>query len=265
MVCAGALIAVSSAFGATSPLDGVYSEMYNLQFEQAHKSVAEYERAHPEDPMGPVTDAAAYLFSEFDRLHILQSEFFTDDANFRTKERLDPDPAVKQRFDAALDRARELCGRILAHSPGDANAQFATIMRMGLDSDYQALIEKKYLASLREMNNGRMLAEQLVAHHPQYYDAYLAIGVENYMLSLKPAPIRWLLRLGGAETNQQEGLAKLRLTAEKGHYLAPFARLLLAVAALRNHDREHARALLAGLVREFPSNRLYKRELARLS
>ena len=85
------------------------------------------------------------------------------------------------------------------------------------------------------------------------------------MLSIKPLPVRWILRLAGAQTDRAFGLEKLRLTAEKGHYLAPFARLLLAVAALRDHDAARASELLAGLTREFPRNRLYAQELARLS
>jgi hypothetical protein len=90
------------------------------------------------------------------------------------------------------------------------------------------------------------------------------VGVENYLLGLNVAPIRWLLRLGGAETDKAQGLEKLRLTAQKGRYFAPYARLLLAVAALRDKDRGTTRELLEGLSREFPQNELYRKELARL-
>ena len=84
------------------------------------------------------------------------------------------------------------------------------------------------------------------------------------MLSLKPMAVRWLLRLGGARTDKIEGIRKLRLTAEKGHYLLPYARLLLAVAALRDQNTAEARQILQDLVREFPRNQLYKAELERL-
>ena len=56
--------------------------------------------------------------------------------------------------------------------------------------------------------------------------------------------MRWLLRIGGAQTDKEIGLERLRLTAEKGHYLQPYARLLLAVAALRDHRNDRARKLL---------------------
>lgn len=114
------------------------------------------------------------------------------------------------------------------------------------------------------MKAGRILAEKLISQDPSYYDAYLAIGVENYLLGVTAAPVRWILRMTGAETNKDQGIANLRLTAEKGHYLAPYARLLLAVAVLRDHDRNTARTLLNGLSREFPKNNLYQRELDRI-
>jgi hypothetical protein len=100
---------------------------------------------------------------------------------------------------------------------------------------------------------------------PTCYDAYIAVGVENYLLSLKPAPVRWLLHLAGAQTDKETGLEKLRITAAKGHYLMPYARMLLAVAALRDHDSQQAKTLLEGLSREFPHNRLYASELAKLN
>ncbi len=84
------------------------------------------------------------------------------------------------------------------------------------------------------------------------------------MLGLNPAPVRWLLRLYGAETDKDQGIKHLQLTAEKGHYLLPLARLLLAVAALREKDRAGARKLLANLAEGFPRNQLYRRELSRL-
>ena len=66
------------------------------------------------------------------------------------------------------------------------------------------------------------------------------------------------------ETDKESGIQKLQLTATKGHYLLPFARLLLAVAALRDKDRNQAKELLQNLAQEFPNNQLYRRELSRL-
>jgi tetratricopeptide (TPR) repeat protein len=247
------------AFAGTS-LDDGYREMYNLDFMAAHSTFAEYQKLHPSDPMGPVSDAAAYLFSELDRLHVLQSEFFTHDQHFVTDHKLVPDPLARRRFDEALDAA----ARLAAQDPNNENSMFASVMRSGLRSNYMALIEKRYGSSLGEMKAGRVLAEKLLTRNPEYADAWLAVGVENYMLSIKAAPLRFFLRLSGAQTDRETGLEKLRITAAKGRYLAPFARLMLAVAAMRDNKRADAAELLRGLVREYPRNYLYAQELTRL-
>jgi hypothetical protein len=257
----------AAVFGAdltsATSLDEGYRQMYNLQFKDAHRTFHQFEQANPDDALGPASDAAAYLFSEFDRLHILQSEFFTDDQDFVRAHKLTPDAQVKRNFDAALDRARSLATPAGDASP-DSDALFAEVLVHGLQSDYLALIEKRYLPALSDTKQARTLAEQLLSERPGYYDAYLAIGVENYLLSLKPAPVRWFLRVTGAQTDRQEGLEKLRLTAEKGHYLLPFARLLLAVAALRDKDHTAARKELGWLSEQFPDNHLFRAELAKI-
>jgi hypothetical protein len=242
-------------------LEEVYRFMYNLQFDAAHQATLEWERANPANPLGPAADAAANLFAEFDRLHILQSEFFAQDSNFLTVHQLAPDPRRKQEFDQAIDQTRKLAASAPAADP---DALFAQVLASGLNSDYLALIEKRNFAALNETKLARAAADKLLARRPDYYDAYLAVGVENYLLSLKPAPVRWLLRLSGSETDKQEGLQKLRLTAEKGHYLLPFARLLLAVAALRDKDLEVARRELGWLTVQFPANHLFREELSKV-
>jgi hypothetical protein len=176
-----------------------------------------------------------------------------------------PDAGVRGSFEQALKNGRQLANRKLAHSPQDHDAMFANVLRIGLHADYQALIEKRCVASLDDIKAGRLLAQQLVAADPAYYDAYLAIGVENYLLSQRTAPLRWLLRMNGAQTDKEEGIRNLRITAERGRYLLPFARLLLAVAALRDGDREQAATILRNLTREFPDNRLYAQELSKLA
>lgn len=252
------------ALGQPDLLDRGFRQMYNLQFAEAHVTFGEWERTHPSDPMGPVADAAAFLFAEFDRLRILQAEFFTDDAGFLNGQRPAPDSSVKKRFEDALGRSERMSATALARNSNDATALFADVLRLGLHADYLGLVEKNYWESLRLMKAGRIRAEQLLAAHPTCYDAYVAVGAENYMLSLKPMPVRWLLRMGGAHTDKDEGLRQLAHAAGKGQYLLPFARLLQAVAALRDGDRTRARELLGWLSREFPLNPLYSEELKRL-
>lgn len=244
-------------------LDQSFHEMYNLKFPEAHATLARYMAEHPQDPMGPVSDAAAYLFSEFDRTGVLNVALFTNDSSY-LNHHTNPNPDVKKAFDAALVKANQLADAILAKNPNDASALLAKTLAFGLHADYTSLIERRDMAGFEYTKSGSVYAHKLLQVDPHAYDAYLAVGMENYILGLKPAPVRWFLRLAGGETNKAVGEKDLELTASQGHYLAPLAKLLLAVAALRDNDKPKARGLFASLAKEFPNNPLYARQLAKM-
>lgn len=262
LVCVASARTAFAACGGAPEIENGYRQMYNLDFNNAHGTFQTFELAHPDDPLPHVSNAAAYLFAEFDRMHVLELELFSDNAKFEKRQKVAPDPATKASFERELSASDEIARRRLVHSPQDAEAIFAQILANGLRGDYAALVEKRNLASLNFMKASRGKAEQLLSLDPGCYDAYLAVGVENYLLGINPAPVRWMLRLTGAQTDKSDGLQKLHLTAEKGDYLAPFARLLLAVAAVRDKDPKTARMLLSGLAHDFPQNHLYAAQLA---
>jgi hypothetical protein len=232
--------------------------MYNLEFDQAHQDFSAWERLHPDDPLGPVSQAAGYLFSEFARLGILESQFFTNDKTFEARPKLAPDPRVRDAFNRAVDRGDQLANAVLKQHPEDNNALFATILALGLRSDYAALIDKQDFAALRYMKQSRILAQQLLRQKPDEYDALLAVGVENYLTGIKPAPVRWMLSLGGIDPNKEQGIRELEQTAAHGDLLKPFAKLLLAVAALRDKNNQQGCDLLHQLSIAYPRNALYR-------
>lgn len=246
-------------------IDQAYHDMYNLQFSDAHRALTQWEAQHPKDPLGPVSDAAAYLFTEFDRLHILRSELFVSDQALQNSKTRMPDPQIKTRFDEDLARSQQLADAILKRSPDDETALFATVLRLALDADYKALIAKQYWASLQEIKRSVDYAQKLLAKYPDCDDAYLALGIENYLLSLRPAPERWFLRLTGAQADRKIGIEDLRKTAQHGHYLKPYAKVLLAIAALRANNKPEAKQILAELARQFPNNDLFRVELRKVS
>jgi hypothetical protein len=247
-----------------NPLDLGYGEMYNLNFTGAHAQFGAWMQAHPTDPLGAASDAAAYLFGEFDRLGIIDVQLFADDSRFGSRSKLTPDSAVRKAFEDRADQANRLGDAALARNPKDANALYAKTLICGMRSDYALMIDKHNVEALSYSKQATALAQQTLAVNPALYDAHLASGVENYMLSLKFAPLRWILSLTGAGTDRAEGIRLLKITAAQGHYLAPFARMMLAVAAIRDGQPQQARDILTALSKEFPRNTLYIRERDRI-
>ncbi|GGA76478.1 hypothetical protein GCM10011507_29830 [Edaphobacter acidisoli] len=263
------LLTAVSVAQASTPLtgnalnDGYYA-MYNLDFAKAHNDFNQWMTEHPEDPLGPASDAAAYIFNEFDQLGVLDIELFADDSRFESRKPPAVDPAIKQGFLNRTTQTDQLADAALKRNPRDANALYAKAVVSGMRADWASLIDRHEYGAYRYSEIASSYAKQALAVDPTLYDANLAVGIENYMLSLKAAPIRWILGLTGAGTSKAEGVRLLTLTAERGHFTAPFARLMLAVGELRDGHTEQCKAILISLSHEFPRNTLYTREIARL-
>jgi hypothetical protein len=261
-----ALPALSPA-GDHPPATELYAgwlKMYDLKFDDAHQNFAAWKRDHPEDSLGPASNAAAYLFSELARLGALESELFVDDSRFKNRAKLTPDKSKGAMFVQEIADAEHLADASLQKSAADPNALFVKSLTLGLRADYAGLIEKRSFAALDYTKQGRTFADRLLVADPQAFDAYLGPGLENYLLSLKAAPLRVLLRMTGSNVDREKGISEIRQTAQHGYYLEPFAKLLLAVAALRDNNPAGARQLLEELHRRFPDNELYFREMNRI-
>lgn len=245
-------------------LDFGYRQMYRLDFDAALGVFATWQRTNPDDPLGPASEAAGTLFSELNRLGILEAQFFVEDDSFLGREKLRPSPDARARFDDALRRADALARRRIAVEPRDTDALFALTLVSGLQADYMSLIENRNLAALGPTKRATEWAQKLLAVSPDYGDAYLATGLSKYLIGSSAAPVRWILTLGGFSADKHRGIQELEWTAETGRYLAPFARLLLAIAYLRENDRPRAVLMLEQLRDAFPENPLYAREIARI-
>jgi hypothetical protein len=76
---------------------------------------------------------------------------------------------------------------------------------------------------------------------------------------------QFVLGFYGIRGDKNTGIQQLEVAADHGHYLRPFAKILLALAALREKKTEVARAQLKELAAEFPANPLFTNELANLN
>src|SRR5579864_691303 len=123
-VVASSALAAEPGAGLSTPsgLDQGFAGLYNMDFAGAQKDFSAWQAQHPEDPMGPVSEAAGLLFSEFNRLGVLESQFYANDEAFAARAKLTPDPAVKDRFQAAIQRAERLAATRVAKDPGDHDA-----------------------------------------------------------------------------------------------------------------------------------------------
>jgi hypothetical protein len=261
------LLFAPTAGAADNPLlDEAFAGLYNFNFPAAHAAVDREIAAHPNDPLPYAVRASAYLFYELDRLGILEAEFLIDDNRIVAKKNPpQPDPAARTKFLKAVDDARSRANVVLAKDPNDKMALFAMCITEGVATDYMALVEKHQIASLAPAKKSNNYAQRLLKLDPKFYDAYLAAGFSEYLVGSLPFFIRWFVHFDNVSGSKDAGVRNLQLVANEGHYLKPFAKILLGIAALREKRPHDAQKLLAELAQNFPQNPLFRKELEKLN
>lgn len=261
-----ATAAGESACGADSPdLGEAFDHLYNFNFPAAHKDIDHYIGAHPKEPLGYSVRAAAYLFYELDRLDILESQFLTNDKQIAQKKALRPDPDVRAKFLKALEDAQSRADAALAANPQDRQALFSMSIVEGVTTDYMAFVEKHQIASLTPAKRSNGYAQQLLKLNPPCVDAYITAGISEYMVGSLPFFIRWFVKFDNVQGSKEQGVKNLELVVRDGNYFRPFAKILLAIIDLREKRPRDSEKLLESLAHDYPSNPLFRRELARIN
>jgi hypothetical protein len=265
-------IALAGGLGAAEPVEKAdtdaalkraYGRLYNFDFNGAQDILDHQLQLDPQQPLIPATKAAAYLFSELDRLRILELDFFTDDEKVVDRRKLIPDPNIRTKFLRTVDESDKLANARLAAKPDDPDGLLALCMTTGLVTDYAALIEKRRFGSFSLAKKSHIWAKKLLDLNPPVVDAYMTFGTAEYIVGSLPFFFRWFVHLDNVEGSKKKGIDELELVAKQGKYYGPFARMLLSVIAMREKRPWDAETLLAGLATEYPQNPLIRQELAR--
>lgn len=268
LACAGLLAALlapaaeGTVDASHQAMEAAFARLYNFDFSGALAVLDEQDRRDRSFPLTPAVRAAALLFREFDRMKILQTEFFSDDERV-TGKRPKPDPAVRtQVLTATADAVRRAQAR-LAQDGSDRDAMQALCMAYGVETDYAILVEKRYFRSFALSRQAQAYARKLLSLTPPVYDAYLTLGSVEYTVGSLNFVFRLFVRFDQIKGSKEQGIENLRKVIAGGHYYPPFAKLLLAVIYLREKQPGKALVLLEEMRRDYPENPLIEREVGK--
>lgn len=256
------------ASAATDPptIESALHNLYAFDFRSTHEILNRYITIHPDEPLPYAFRSSAYLFSELDRLGILESEFLIDDERIVAKKNPPvADSATRTSLLKALDDTQARAEAALRVDPADRSALFSMCISQGVATDYMALVEKRQISSLSPAKRSNEYAQRLLKVDPKFYDAYLTAGFSEYMVGSLPFFIRWFVHFDNVSGSKDRGKRSLELVSREGHYLKPFAKILLGIISLREKKPKDAQKLLMDLAQEYPSNPLFRKELDRLN
>lgn len=253
-----------SAFTEVPELKEGFRLLYVQKYPEAREKFSGWTSAHPQDPFGFVATAASYLFEEFYRQSVLTSDFFLDDKKFLRGIEGKPNQERVKHFDMELAQARKLADARLYKDKNDAAGLFALTLAAGMESNADSILEKKHIDGLKRMKEANEHAKLLLEQRPDANDAWVAPGSADYIIGCLSGGTRMVLWFGGIHGDKKLGMELVQKTAEKGRYLEPFAKVLLALAARREKQDALALKLLHELTEEFPDSPLFAAEYAKV-
>jgi hypothetical protein len=257
--------AASPAFTPVSELRAGFDLLYEQKFGEAREAFTSWQSRHPDQPFAEVAIAASYLFEELNRQGVLTSDFFLNEKKFLHGIDGKPDPERMIRFREALAQARQLARERQKTDPKDGEALFALTLAAGMESNEESILQKRHLAALRRTKEANEYAKRLLAQNPEDTDAYVALGMANYIIGSLGPTSRFTLWFGGIHGDKKLGMEQLAKTAENGLYLKPFAKIVLALAARREKQDPLAQKLLRELTEQYPGSELFASEYAKAS
>jgi tetratricopeptide (TPR) repeat protein len=242
-----------------------YEHFYILDYEGALSRFESVLKAHPQDPMAYGYVQMATVFRELYRQDLLDTTYYAHDSFLTSKRNVPVPAATRQRIEYLTDTGIKLCDARIKADPDDKNAYFARGYLRGIHAAYITLVDHSFVAAARQGYASRGDSEQVLKIDPEFVDAKMAIGIQQFAVASLPRWVRMIVGIVGVGGNKEKGLALLRESAAHGVVTAVESRTVLSLF-LRHDARYHeALAVQHGLAEQYPHNYLFRLEEANLT
>jgi len=256
--------AVAQPATAAAQLDTLraegYQALYNLDYETARRRFQKMIDLAPDHPAGPQCMAASLWIQQLNESWELKSTLYSDKA-YKT-EKTKADQRQVEEFRKWTRRAKQLAEARLKRNERDVEALYFLGAAEGLEAAFSAAVERKFMSALRTGSSAVDHHRKVLELSPEFYDAELTIGLQNYVIGSLPLPLKMLAGTVGVRGSKKRGLKELEHVAREGHTGRDVARVLLIDLYKREKRWDDAIATARELSEKYPRNYLFKLQLA---
>lgn len=262
---------VDSSASHTDPINltqqvrDAHERFYNLDYDGALTRFEAIQRANPQSAMAQDYVLMVLVFRELYHQDLLDTTYYAHD-NFLTSKRSVPVPEpVRQRIESLTNSVVDLCDRQIHDDPNNKNAFFARGYARGIHAAFITLVDHSFVAAARQGLAARNDSEQVLKLDPDYADAKMAVGIQQFAVASLPRIIRMMIGIAGVNGSKEKGLDLLRECA--AHGLVNNIESRTALSLFLRHDGRYAEAVSVqhGLAEQFPHDYLFRLEEANLT
>src|SRR5262249_55833291 len=244
--------------------------MYNIDYATAVAKFEEIRKRLPQHPAGDLYLATALWLKQLHKSRRLQTGLYSNGSSFYAGADTAKEQTEGDAVDAGLDRefrdrmaqAKTKALALVAKNKNDVDALYYLGVFYGVMAGYEASTARKFFSAMRNGSRCVDAHEKVIKLKPDYYDAYLTVGMYDYIVGSLPFGYKALAMMAGVRGNKKRGIDRLQTMIEKKAANDDDARVML-LAIFRNEKRYNdSLSLLEQLSSKYPNNYLIKLETA---
>ncbi len=240
-----------------------FHSLYEMDYKAAKQQFELMIQKDTKHPAGYVYLASAIWLEHLAKMRRLQTQIYNRGNAFFRQRQQDPiDPVVEKLFYSTMEKGMIRAKMRLRTDKNDLAGLYYLGTAHGAIAGYESTVKRMFLSSMQHGTEAVEAHRMVIKRYPQFADAYLSIGMYNYVVGKLPAPVKILMLLGGVRGSKEEGLKQLEKTLQQGHLARDEAAVILVVLYDREKRHEDALKLLQKLWDKYPSNPVFQFETA---
>jgi hypothetical protein len=239
-----------------------FQAIYQMDYKKGKEQFEKMIQSDPKHPAGYVYLASAIWLEHLSGLRRLQTQLYNRGNAFFRQKNDKNDPAIEKLFYRTIEKGKIRADIRLRSDKNDLTGLYYAGTAHGAIAGYESTVKRSFLSSLQHGKKSVEIHRRLLKTHPNFIDAYLSIGLYNYVIGKLPRAMKILMILGGVKGSKELGLQQLERTLQHGKLAREEAAILLAVLYDREKRPEDSLKLLRALSEKYPTNPVFRFESA---
>lgn len=237
--------------------------LYNLDYQSARERYVRMTKMAPDHPAGYVNLANNLWLETLNASRRLSTSVYSSGSFYAQDAEEDEVNRKREReFNDLIKQALAVSKARLDKNPGDVEALYYNAAAQGLRAGYSVSVKRSFRKAIGDANGSVKIQKRVIKIDPNYTDAYLSIGLYEYVIDSLPFFWRTLARLAGLSGSKTRGIEHLEQVVAKGKYASDDARVLLIGIYGREGKPDRALELISHLANKYPRNYLFGVERA---
>ena len=240
-----------------------FNAVYNIDYKTARERFLQMTRLAPDHPAGYVYLANNLWLETLYQSRRLSTSVYTGGSFYsQDKDEDKVDPKRDRDFNDYIRQALAAGRARLAKNSKDVEALYYNASALGIRAAYGTSVKRSFTRSIGDANESIKIQRQVIKLDPGYIDAYLSIGLYEYVIDSLPGGLKFLARLAGLKGSKQRGIEHLERVTREGKFTADDARVVLLGIYSKENNLQRALEIISHMVTQYPRNYLFGVERA---